>query len=77
MKPELNKDKKEQVNFYAKYTSLAFQMVVIIGLGTFGGYKLDHVLGLKFNVFTILFSLVSVALAIYFAIKDFIHPSKK
>ncbi len=67
---------KNQINNYAKYSALAFQMAVIIGLGTFGGYKLDQLLGLDFKIFTIVLSLLSVIMAIYFAIKDFLKPKK-
>lgn len=67
---------KDQINNYAKYSALAFQMAAIIGLGTFGGYKLDQLLGLKFKIFTVVFSLLSVIIAIYFAVKDFLKPKK-
>lgn len=65
--PEKNKFKS-----YAKYSNLAFQMMAIIVLGTFGGLKLDEYVNWGFPVFTILFSLGSVALAIYISVKDFI-----
>ena len=63
---------KEKINVkgYAKYSSMGFQMVVIIGGGVWGGYMLDQWVGWKFPLFIVLGSLVSVALAIYFAIKD-------
>jgi hypothetical protein len=64
--------KKNPLKNYAKYSSIAFQMLVIILLGVFGGYKLDQYLELKFPVFTLVLSLASVALAIYYAIKDFL-----
>lgn len=67
---------KDQINYYAKYSAMAFQMAVIIGLGTFGGYKIDHWLGLKFNIFTIVLALVSVVAAIYFVVKDLLKPKK-
>jgi F0F1-type ATP synthase assembly protein I len=57
---------------YAKYSSLAFQMVAIILLGVFGGIKLDHWLKLHFPVFTILLSFLAVILALYSALKDFL-----
>ena len=57
---------------YARYTSIALQMLVVIVLGVGGGVLLDKWLGLKFPVFTLLLSVVSVATAIYVAIKDFI-----
>lgn len=61
--------KKRQLNIYARYSSMAIQMLVIIFLGVFGGYKLDTWLQTK-PVFTIVLSLLSVVLAIYYVIKD-------
>jgi F0F1-type ATP synthase assembly protein I len=62
-------DPKKNLNQYARYSSLAFQMLVIILAGVFGGYKLDLWAGSK-PVFTVVFSLLSVVLAIYFAVRD-------
>ena len=70
-----NSSKKKQPedrNAYMRYASMGTQMLVIIGLGVFGGFKLDKWLELKIPVFTILLSLLSVAGAIYLSVKDFI-----
>lgn len=64
--------KKERLNSYAKYSGIAFQMIIVILLGVFGGIKLDEALKLDFPIFTIILSLGAVALAIYYAIKDLI-----
>jgi len=61
---------KNKLKFYAKYSNMALQMIVIILLGTFGGLELDEFLKWGFPVFTVLFSLISVILAIYISIKD-------
>jgi F0F1-type ATP synthase assembly protein I len=66
---DLNK-KKNNLNNYAKYSSIALQMLVIILVGVFGGVKLDEWLNLSIPVFTVLLSLLSVAVAIYTVIKD-------
>jgi hypothetical protein len=55
---------------YARYSSIAFQMMAIIIAGVFGGIKLDAWLNLGFPVFTILLSMISVFFAIYFVIRD-------
>ncbi len=65
-----NKQKKKHLNNYGKYSSIAFQMLAIILIGVFGGVKLDEWLELKFPVFTVTLSLLSVSLAIYTVIKD-------
>ena len=68
--------KKKQLNNIARYSSMAFQMMIIIVVGTFGGLKLDRWLEIEFPVFTLILSLLSVALAIYLAIKDIININK-
>jgi len=66
-----NKDqRKNSLNSYVKYSNIAIQMLVIILLGVFGGFKLDQWLELKFPVFTVILSLLSVVLAIYLVTKD-------
>ncbi len=73
----MNEQKKpslpnKQPNSYIKYSGMGLKMAIIIGGGTYGGIELDKYLGLKFPIFTLLFSLLSVFLAIYYFIKDFI-----
>jgi len=65
-------DRKKKLNNYGKYSNLAFSMIAIILIGVFGGVKLDEWLELTFPVFTVILSILSVFLAIYYAIKDFI-----
>lgn len=65
-----DKEKRPPLESYARYSSLAFQMFAIIGLGIYGGYKLDQWLEIGFPVFTVLMSIISVAAAIYSAVKD-------
>ena len=49
---------------------MGLQMGVIIFVGVFGGFKLDELLNLKFPVFTVVLSLLSVFASIYFVTKD-------
>ena len=65
-----NNPKKKYLNSYAKYSSIALQMLVIILLGIWGGVKLDGLVSFQFPLFTVLFSFISVGLAIYVVIKD-------
>ena len=62
---------------YARYSSIAFQMLVIILLGVFGGLKLDQWLKLKTPVFTVILSVASVALAIYYVTRGLMKEGKK
>ena len=48
---------------------MAFQMLVIILAGIFGGYKLDEWLDTR-PLLTVILSLLSVILAIYFVTRD-------
>ncbi len=72
MQRQTNPKKKflKPLNNYARYSSIALQMAVIIMAGVFGGIKLDSWLKLKFPAFTLSLSLLSVGLAIYTVIKD-------
>ena len=71
-------DRKPQkpLSAYAKYSSLGVQMAVIIGGGCYGGHKLDEYYQNKTPVFTIVLSLVAIAIAMYIVLKDLIKPNK-
>ena len=71
-KPKPDKQSRPPLESYARYSSLAFQMFAIIGLGIYGGVKLDQWLHFRFPVFTVLLSIISVGAAIYTAVKDLI-----
>jgi uncharacterized membrane protein YadS len=67
-----SRQKRKSLNDYARYSSIGLQMGVIILLGVLGGVKLDQITRLGFPLFTILLSIISVAFAIYYVIKDLI-----
>lgn len=71
-KPE--KKPRKPLNAYAKYSALGIQMAVIIGGGCYGGYKLDEYYKNNTPIFTIILSLVSIGIAMYVVLKDFIKP---
>ncbi len=71
MKTQQDKTKSEgQLQSYARYSSLAFQMLFIILAGVFGGRWLDGYTRWDVPVFTVVLSLISVVLSIYYAVKD-------
>ena len=70
------KKKKKYLASYAKYSSIGFQMLAIILIGVFGGIKLDQWLEMGAPVFTIILSILSVILAIYYAVKDLVHMDR-
>jgi len=55
---------------------MGIQMAVIIGLGCWGGYKLDKIYNNKTPIFTIVLSLLSIFAALYFVLKDLIKPKE-
>ena len=64
--PKNQKKKKNQLNPYIKYSSLTLQMAVIILAGTFFGDFLDSKNNFNSPIFTIIFSLLSIAFSLYF-----------
>jgi ATP synthase protein I len=62
--------KKKPLETYAKYSTMGFQMAAIIFGLTYAGIKLDAHFKLSFPAFTIFLALLSVVIAIYFAVKD-------
>ncbi|MES2130940.1 MAG: AtpZ/AtpI family protein [Bacteroidota bacterium] len=76
MEPSQNKKPQKPLNAYAKYSGLGVQMALIIGGGSYGGHKLDQHYNNHTPVFTIVLSLVSIAIAMYVVLKDLIKPKK-
>jgi len=68
----LKKKKLPDLNKLGKYLNLPFQMLAIIALGVFGDIKLDKTNNWEFPVFTLIFTILAVGLAIYYAIRKFI-----
>ena len=71
-KKNLKNLQNKGIKDFAKYSGIAFQMVGIILLTTWGGVKLDEVLDLKTPVFTIILSLLGVFAALYAVLREFI-----
>lgn len=61
---------KKLLSGYARYTSIAAQMLFTILAGVFGGIYLDKFLDWGFPVFTLLLTLAAVFLSIYIIIKE-------
>jgi hypothetical protein len=72
----LNNNKKP-MTAYARYSSIGIQMLAIIGLGTFAGVKLDETYPNKNNLFTVIFSLLSVLIAIFYVVKRILDIAKE
>jgi F0F1-type ATP synthase assembly protein I len=71
------KGKKKQLNPYIKYSSLTTQMAVIIAAGAFFGKDLDKKTPSDPPLYTIIFSLISIFLALYYVLKKIINQNEK
>ena len=61
------------LNDFGRYSGMAFQMIAVILITTWGGIELDKLAKFNTPVFTIILSLLGVFAAIYTAVKDFIR----
>jgi uncharacterized membrane protein YfcA len=72
-KPSANKKKFDA---YLKYSGMAFQMGIIILLGTFAGKKLDAYFDTEQPLFTVFLALFSIFVALYVSLKDLFQQNK-
>lgn len=72
MNPKKYQKPKKKFDDFIRYSSLAFEMIVIMGVGTWSGILIDDWLELGFPVFTLVLMILSVVGAIYYAIRKFI-----
>jgi len=74
MKMDQNKFQKpkKKLDDFIRYSGLAFEMIVIMGIGVLSGVKIDSWLGLSFPAFTLGLMILSVIGAIYHAIRKFL-----
>lgn len=72
----MSQKQKRPLNNYARYSGIVIQMLVIIGLGTYLGIKLDEKYTNEHRAFSISLSLISVILSIVFVIRRIIAASK-
>lgn len=67
----MEKEKKDNpLKFYAKYSTLAFQMIAIIVGGAFGGKAFDNWVDWSFPVFTLTLTILSVAGAVFYGMRE-------
>ncbi|MFK7834365.1 MAG: AtpZ/AtpI family protein [Winogradskyella sp.] len=74
-KPKAPKVNKSNINSYARFSSIALQMLAIIGVGTFIGIKLDEYYPNAYDTYTIVLALVSVILSMVYVIRRIIASS--
>ena len=61
---------KNKFDNFIRYSSLGFEMMVIIGAGTFGGYKIDQWMNNEFKGFTFGLMVFSVVIAIVYGTRS-------
>lgn len=73
-----NKNKKPEkpLNLYIKFTSVAFQMIVVICVFSFFGLWLDKKFPNNYSAYTMIFSLIGVIASMYMIIKQVININK-
>jgi F0F1-type ATP synthase assembly protein I len=71
-KKKLKSPQNKGLNDFGRYSGMAFQMIAIILVTTWGGIQLDKLAKFHTPVFTIILSILGVFAAIYTAVKDFI-----
>lgn len=69
--------KKRSLRNYTRFSGIAFQMMAIIGGGTYSGVYLDKKFPNKHGIYTIILSLASVLIALYFVIRQIIKMSNR
>ena len=73
MKEKPKKSLKEGLSSsreFIKYTNIAIRMIIIILVGVYAGVKLDEYLEMQTSIFTLIFSLVAVVMAMYVIIRE-------
>lgn len=73
MAPQDMKDKNDtpkELNSYMKFTTMGFQMIVIIGGFTWAGYKIDEICHHTTKWVTALLSLTGVFISLYLVIRS-------
>jgi ATP synthase protein I len=66
---KLPQKEKPPLNSYIKYSGLGFQMIGVIGVFAFAGYKLDESQQTKTPIYTGILSLLGVLASLYIVLK--------
>lgn len=64
---------KNKIDNFIRYSSLGFEMMAIIGAGTYGGYKIDQWMKNEFKGFTLGLMIFSVVLAIIYGTRNLLQ----
>lgn len=75
--PKNKINKKKQLKYYIKYSSLTTQMAIIIITGTFFGDYLDNSNNSEIPFYTIIFSIFSIILSLYYVLRKIVKDNDK
>lgn len=64
------KSKPENMNDYMKYSGMGFQMVLVIGVFSFAGYKIDEYLHHQVQWVTVILALTGIFVSLYLVFKS-------
>ena len=67
-KNEQDENGSRPLNAYVKYSGMGFQMIAIIGIFTYAGYKIDQSANHQVKWVTAILSLVGVFISMYIVI---------
>jgi len=70
MTQQNKKEYKNKFDDFIRYSSLGFEMMAIIGVFTFGGYKIDQWMKNEFKGFTLGLMIFSVVIAIVYGTRN-------
>ncbi|MEM7085958.1 MAG: AtpZ/AtpI family protein [Bacteroidota bacterium] len=76
-KESKNRNRSSKINNYARFSGIAFQMIAIIALGSYGGVKLDEAYPNKYSLWSIGCSFASVIIAMVYIIRRIDNPKDK
>jgi hypothetical protein len=65
-----NSESNKQANNYLKFSGMGFQMIVIIGIFSFAGYKIDAAANHNVKWVTAALSLTGVFISLYIVIRS-------
>ncbi len=65
MKDSEQKKKSDETPIYVKYIGLSFQLIGVIGAGTYFGWWIQQKSEMRFPLWLLLFSFLSVGIAFY------------
>ena len=70
MNTQKQDNKQKGINNFIRYSSLGFEMAVIIGIGALVGYKIDQWMENDAEIFTIILIPLFVILSILYGIRN-------